>query len=153
MPIMNTHNRPLQNQLGFWVHRLTAAIRADHTTQLAHLDLGVNEAWALCLLHEGAAGRPAELAKGLGIDASLVTRMLRRLVGRGLVVRIRPDDDLRAVRLELTEAGKRLAGIAKRTLMRTESQLTEDLTSAEVHALVSQLAARLERTGWDLEDV
>ena len=150
---MQQQHRPLANQLGFWLHRLSAAVRTDHTLLLAHLDLGLLEAWALQLLHDGAAQRPTELAAVLGIDPAAVTRMISKLAGRGLVVRNRQEDDLRSVRLELTAAGTALAVASADILVRAESQLTDDLTAVEAHALVSRLIARLERTGWDLEDV
>src|ERR1700710_1516106 len=52
----------------------------------------------------------ADLAREYGIDASAVTRLIHRLEKRGLITRLRSEEDRRVVRLALTEEGRVLAG-------------------------------------------
>jgi DNA-binding MarR family transcriptional regulator len=58
---------------------------------------------------DGAATTPFELARLLGIDTGLMTRMLDRLETRGLLERSRSVEDRRVVNLTLTKAGRAVA--------------------------------------------
>ena len=59
-------------------------------------------------ISRGAAGTPIELAKLLGIDTGLMTRMLDKLEKQGLLARVRSLEDRRVVNLHLTEKGAAL---------------------------------------------
>ena len=48
----------------------------------------------------------SEFAKGVDVPLSTATRIVGRLVRKGLVVRIRPEDDRRVVRVGLSKVGK-----------------------------------------------
>ncbi|MEW1718312.1 MarR family transcriptional regulator [Streptomyces sp. NPDC093109] len=50
--------------------------------------------------------RPGELAARLSVEASHITRQLRRLEGGGYVIRVPDPDDRRARRVRLTAAGR-----------------------------------------------
>ncbi|WP_157622605.1 MarR family transcriptional regulator [Nostocoides sp. Soil756] len=50
----------------------------------------------------------ADIAAALDVDPSSATRLIDRVVGAGLVVRHRPPEDRRRVRLELTGTGRAL---------------------------------------------
>jgi len=71
-------------------------------------------------ISRGAAGTPFELAKLLGIDTGLMTRMLDKLEKQGLLARVRSVEDRRVVNLHLTEKGAglgaRIPEIAPRVL-------------------------------------
>src|SRR5580698_4700082 len=59
-------------------------------------------------MSRGAASTPFELAKLLGIDTGLMTRMLDKLEKQGLLARVRSVEDRRVVNLHLTETGAAL---------------------------------------------
>jgi DNA-binding MarR family transcriptional regulator len=63
---------------------------------------------ALVVLASRGPQRIADLAGTLGVNSSNATRNCDRLQRRGLVRRDRDDDDRRAVRVSLTQDGKRL---------------------------------------------
>jgi DNA-binding MarR family transcriptional regulator len=63
---------------------------------------------ALVLLAARGPQRMADLAALLAVNSSTATRHCDRLQRRGLVRRDRADDDRRAVRVSLTDAGHRL---------------------------------------------
>ncbi|MFF6807123.1 MarR family transcriptional regulator [Streptomyces sp. NPDC012616] len=54
--------------------------------------------------------RPGELAQGLGVEASHVTRTVQQLQKAGYVTRVPDPDDRRAQRIQLTEAGRAAVG-------------------------------------------
>ena len=63
----------------------------------------------LMLLYRGICGTPSEMARAMGIDVGAVSRLVDRLENKGFVQRIPHERDLRSVRIELTEAGRRVA--------------------------------------------
>ena len=60
----------------------------------------------LVVLATQGTQRSADLASSLGVTPSTASRMIDRLVRKGLVRRSRTRDDRRSVRLQLTEAGR-----------------------------------------------
>lgn len=96
--------RRLTDAIQGLVRRFSLAERAD----VACCGMTVAQAATLEALSDGGL-RLGELGRRLGIAPSTLSRNLDRLVDRGLVDR-RPDpDDRRALRAELTNAGRRAA--------------------------------------------
>lgn len=71
----------------------------------AGLSLSIAERVALGRLHDHASLRISELAHLTGVDVSTMSRTLRRLSDAGLVNR-QHGEDLRAVRVSISEAGR-----------------------------------------------
>ncbi|MEV3963399.1 MarR family transcriptional regulator [Nocardia sp. NPDC050193] len=71
---------------------------------------GVTAQQAALLIHlAGGENSPKRLAAALGIDTAGTTRLVDRLEAKGLLQRRRGAEDRRAVVLEPTEPGRRLA--------------------------------------------
>ena len=66
--------------------------------------------------------RGIDIAARLGVNPSTGTRMCDRLVGKGLIRRVRSTTDRRVVRLRLTPAGERLV---RRVIERRRADLIE----------------------------
>ncbi|MFD6168772.1 MarR family winged helix-turn-helix transcriptional regulator [Streptomyces coeruleorubidus] len=79
----------------------------QHERLMAESGLSLDRAAAAVLLHiaEGDPLRPGVLAARLSVEASHVTRQLRRLERTGHVTRVPDPDDRRAQRVQLTQAG------------------------------------------------
>jgi DNA-binding MarR family transcriptional regulator/GNAT superfamily N-acetyltransferase len=78
------------------------------------------------VLYEIAQGRTtaATLAQGLGLDPAFLSRLLRRLVSRGLVTRTPSASDRREAILALTEEGRaEFAMLDRRSQQHTAAQL------------------------------
>jgi DNA-binding MarR family transcriptional regulator/GNAT superfamily N-acetyltransferase len=78
------------------------------------------------VLYEIAQGETtaAALAQGLGLDPAFLSRLLRRLVSRGLVARTPSATDRREAILALTEEGRtEFSVLDRRSQQRTASQL------------------------------
>ncbi|MCP2337062.1 MarR family winged helix-turn-helix transcriptional regulator [Actinomadura rupiterrae] len=82
-------------------HRLGTVLQRQH-------GLGLSEYRALALLAEAADGelRMQDLAGGLGLNQSSVTRLVGRLNDAGFVYRDLCPDDKRGVYTVVTEAGR-----------------------------------------------
>ena len=79
----------------------------QHT--MAELGITSTQASIVFMLAAGQGVTAADLAREYGIDASAVTRLIDRLEKRGLLSRVRSEEDRRVVRLALTPEGHALA--------------------------------------------
>lgn len=80
--------------------------------------------------------RPAELNRHVLLTQPALSRMVDRLVDRGLVQRARDPHDGRGVRLGLTDEGRaRQRRVGGRHAVGVARALTEALTDDELHAL------------------
>lgn len=85
--------------------RLNRSILADvraHISAAGELDLAD---FVTLRTIEGGADSPGDLARGLGLNPSVLSRSLTKLVKAGLVIREIDAGDSRRSRLKLTEAG------------------------------------------------
>ena len=99
------------------------------------------------VLHSIARGSPGSqlhIARSVGIEGPTLTRHLDGLEEAGLVVRRRDPDDRRAVRVELTEEGKKLYAALLEAAIAFDRRLTAGLDEAalaELRGLLDRLAA------------
>ncbi|MFR0713999.1 MarR family winged helix-turn-helix transcriptional regulator [Pseudomonas putida] len=90
---------------------------------------------------------PAELCRYLGLDSGSMTRMLDRLVQKGLVERNRCALDRRQVRLALTSEGQRVANRLPEVGAAAMNELVGVLQPEELATLESLLAKLLVNAG------
>jgi MarR family transcriptional regulator for hemolysin len=84
-----------------------------------------------------------QLARALRIEGPTLTRHLDGLEDSGLIVRTREPSDRRAVRVELTDAGRAKHAELRRAVIDFNRRLTSGLGEAELEQLRG-LLARLE---------
>ena len=101
---------PLRQSLGFLLVRtaLKLRLRGNLLLQEAGLDITVDQWGILNLLWETDGQTPVELARSADKDKPNVTRLLKILEDKQLVVRKPDPDDRRSHRIHLTEAGAAL---------------------------------------------
>jgi DNA-binding MarR family transcriptional regulator len=116
------------------------ALKRRQREFLRELGLSFSE-WSA--LHSCSLGpvRGGELADATGLTSAGVTDLVDRLEGRGLVRRLRDPDDRRAIRIELTDAGRRLTINNRRVGAALLRGLTAQLTPEERRSLTSGLRA------------
>lgn len=118
------------------VSRVVQAVFADVARQN---DLTPQQTQLLCILHNGPVGM-GELGRLLHLEKSSLTGLIDRVERRGLVARVRDENDRRALRVAVTDEGSRLG-------MRTHNQVTERLqalTAALIDDDVRRAAELLE---------
>lgn len=98
---------PLRESLGFLLVRTALRLRLLGNTLLqeAGQDITVDQWGILNLLWEADGQTPVELARRADKDKPNVTRLLKILEDKGLVVRQPDPKDRRSHRIHLTEAG------------------------------------------------
>jgi MarR family transcriptional regulator, transcriptional regulator for hemolysin len=127
--------------------------------QLAHTSKSVSRAFGdalgevggsvpmwLILTHVIGENWPAQhqLARAMHIEGPTLTRHLDGLEDAGLIVRTREPSDRRAVRVELTEAGRAKHAELRQAVIGFNRRLTSGLSEAELEELRG-LLGRLER--------
>ena len=128
--------------------RVTGAMRAGLADRL-DADLGVlpDEADLLVVLDEAPEQRlrMADVSRSLRLSKSGVTRLVDRLVERGLVVRAACPSDRRVVYAGLTSEGRRAAADAALALAAgAAQQLAGRLSAADLEALTAALRGILD---------
>ena len=72
------------------------------------VELSPQSGRALITLADRGPIAMTDFSEALGVPLSTATRMVERLIEKGLAVRSRIEDDRRVVRVELSEEGKKL---------------------------------------------
>ena len=99
----------LDGSLGFLVNRLAVVLRQELEAKLAAEKLTAPQ-WAVLLrLLDSDARLQRELGVSLGMDKATVGGVIQRLEKRALIRRRRDHDDVRAIKVSLTAAGRKLA--------------------------------------------
>jgi len=107
---------------------------------------GSRSVW-LVLLTVKTASEPAtqrQLADRLQLRGATLTHHLAAMEDRGLVARVRSEEDRRTVRVTLTQDGEDLFGQLRLVAMRFDTALRRGLSDDETQALHG-LLGRLER--------
>jgi DNA-binding MarR family transcriptional regulator len=107
---------------------------------------------ALLLVAEGRAQGPGDLATGLGIHPSNATRLVDRLVAKGLLERETSDADRREVSLATTPAARRLLARVLDGRRSTIEEVLSALSPEEVSAIGGALRRFAEAAGEPADD-
>src|SRR5258708_33683777 len=110
-PVPEIANYELSESVGYLLSRVRSTLW-NNVTQLTMADLGITSTQAsiMFMLASGRSLAAADLAREYGIDASAVTRLIDRLEKRGLITRLRSEEDRRAGRLKLAGGGRSPVG-------------------------------------------
>ena len=96
----------------------------------------------------GECDSPGELSSRLEVSTGAMTNRLDRLEEAGLIRRVRDPDDRRGVKIELTDAGKRVWTDSTSAQARKEALVASALTKREqtqLNSLLRKLMLELER--------
>ena len=118
------------------------ALKRRQRVVLRSQELSHTEWIALHLCSQGPA-RGQEIAEMGDLTPAGATDVVDRLEGRGLVRRARDPDDRRAMRVELTDDGRRLHAETRRRVVALWGEMTGSLAPGEYRALSEGLRALL----------
>ncbi len=108
------------------------------------LDISTTQLGVLFLLERRGA-TAVELAEGLGVNASAITTLMRRMEKAGLIRRHSSDEDGRVVHVQATAHGRAKAAAAKPILARLNARLMQDFTEQEIMTIGRFLESVLTR--------
>jgi DNA-binding MarR family transcriptional regulator len=121
------------------IARVRMAFLDELDTRLAPLDLKATDYIVLVSLATGNVETASSICSILAHDPGAMTRKIDALEQRGLVRRVRSEEDRRAIKLELTPEGKKLYPKALAAAVSMANEFLEGFTKAEVKALESLL--------------
>lgn len=130
--------------LGMQLRRIVTQLVATIDRRVEPLGL-TDAQWRplLCLWHDSPASA-TDLARRCGLDTGGLTRLVDRLVAKGLCERERSELDRRVVYISLTEDGRTKAEQLPAMLAVVQREMLAGF-SAEEEALLRALLARMER--------
>lgn len=134
----------LSQSVGYQVVQLSTQMRREVEHRMAALGLTDAQWKPLWLLASGRADTGLEMARLLEMDAGAMTRLLDRLAGKGLLVRVRSEADRRVVHLRLTRAGREAAARVPHVLAAVNNDFLQGFSEADwvqLRELLSRLAA------------
>ena len=134
--------------VGYLITRVRSTM-SNLVTQRSMAELGITsqQGSILFMVASGKCLLAAELAREYGIDASAVTRLVDRLEKRGLLTRVRSNEDRRVVRLALTPEGQAIAARMPAIFTGVLNSLLSGFTPEEVGFLKSMLRRVLVNAG------
>ena len=125
------------------------AISKDIDGRLREHRLTLVQRRALAVLSEARRVTPGELSLALDVDASGTTRLLDRLVAKGMCHRDRDDGDRRQVHLEITGLGRSALEVTRGAVSDVLAEWFSGVGGSELEvlnrALSTMLAARRNR--------
>jgi DNA-binding MarR family transcriptional regulator len=98
----------LHSHIGFWLRFVSNHVSAEFRRRVEAAGVSVSEWVALRHLFDVAEAAPAELAASLGMTKGAVSKIVARLLAKGLAETEAHATDLRAHRIRLTRAGRAL---------------------------------------------
>lgn len=98
----------LEHHLGYWLRFVSNTVSQAFADKVAARGVSVAEWVVLRLLFDGSGAAPSRLAGELGMTRGGVTKLVDRLVEKGLVVRQSDDSDGRSQVVSLTVPGRGL---------------------------------------------
>ena len=134
----------VEDSVGFMITRLRASLFAAVDREVAPWGVSSAQAAILIYIAHGRGNRAADIARDYSYDTGSMTRMIDRLVEKGLLRRVRDSADRRSVRLELTAKGRELTGRLPAVAARALNGLLKGVTRAELDRLKGLLARMLE---------
>lgn len=147
-PPLDPREYQLGESVGYLISRVKSTL-SNLVTQRSMAELGITsqQGSILFMVASGKCLLAAELAREYGIDASAVTRLIDRLEKRGLLTRVRSNEDRRVVRLALTPEGEAIAARMPAIFTGVLDSLLGGFTAEEVGFLKNMLRRVLVNAG------
>jgi DNA-binding MarR family transcriptional regulator len=121
------------------IGRVRAAFLENLEERLAPLDLKAPDYLVLVTLAAGTGDTASSICSVLAHDPGAMTRKIDALEKRGLLRRVRSDEDRRAIKLELTPEGKKLYPKLIAVSVGLANELLRGFTKAEARQLEDML--------------
>lgn len=133
----------VQDSVGYMITRLRASLFASVDREVASWGISSAQGAILIYIAHGSAVRAADLAREHNYDTGSLTRMIDRLVKKGLLRRAPHASDARAVKLEFTPAGRKLAARLPAVAVRVLNHHLRGFSRAELDHLKGYLMRML----------
>lgn len=133
-----------EDSVGFMITRLRASLFASVDREVAPLGISAAQGAILIYIAHGRGDRAADLARDYSYDTGSMTRMIDRLVAKGLLRRVRDPADRRTVRLQLTAKSRKLTQRLPAVAANSLNKHLRGFSRAELDQLKGLLARMLD---------
>jgi len=142
---------PAEKSIAYLAKRAVQSMVMQADRRLAEHDLTHAQWLPLFKLAMGKCSTMAELARDAAMDPGAMTRALDRLEAKGLLQRVRSQEDRRVVRLQLTPEGREVSKLVPAVLADVHNAHLAGFTHAEWATLI-ELLQRLVANGDAMRD-
>ena len=138
----------LHSHLGYWLRCLSNLVSSTFAERLAKKDISVPQWVVLRTLYDRRDVTLNEAADEVGVDKSSLSRMVERLVQRGLLSRTE-GKDRRSVGLALTPVAMKLVPQLAKLADENDEQFFHSLSAKQREAFVATIKQLLEVNNWE----
>jgi DNA-binding MarR family transcriptional regulator len=142
-PIYDAKTFEPSSSVGYLVNRVRTELLAAIDHELEPFDVTSAQYIIMAHIAHSLVDSPSGLCKGIAYDPGAMTRMIDRLEAKGLVLRVRDQEDRRAVKLELTEEGKALFPKMRVKVVGVLNHMLRGFTKSEARELENLLQRAL----------
>lgn len=137
----------IEDHLGYWLRCLSNFVSSSFEKKLSNYDISVAQWVILRILFENSGITLNLAAQLVGVDKSSLSRLVERLVQRGLINRTE-GNDRRSIELSLTVTGKEL--VPKLAILADENDdfFFKTLTNRQKKDLLLIIQTLLTANGW-----
>lgn len=139
------HDYVAGDSVGYLLHQVVTSMRRHIEQAMAVHDLTAAQWLPLWQLARDGACSAQQLARDVDIDAGAATRLVGRLVAKGLVERQRAPSDRRVVMLQLTPAGQAVAAHIPQALAEVNNAYLRGFSHDDWQQLKALLRRMLEQ--------
>lgn len=131
---MTQNKHDLKDHIGYWLNRLRMQVHQGFEVRLEAYDLTVAQWCILSALYNEDAASITELSKFIEVDKASISRVVDRLLVKGLVTH-KQGEDRRSGHIQLTSKGLELLPHLIRSAQDNEQQFFGCLTDGESEQL------------------
>ena len=139
----------LDEHLGYWLRCLSNFVSHTFAERLEAQGISVEQWVVLRTLYDNQGATLNEAARLVGVDKSTLSRMVERLVQKGLATRSE-GRDRRSVGLALTAAGKKMVLQSGKLADENDEAFFHTLSSRQREEFLSTIKQLLTANGWDV---
>ncbi len=139
----------LEDHLGYWLRCLSNLVSGSFAERLEKHGVSVAQWVVLRTFYDQM--KPIiliEAAKLIGVDKSSLSRMIDRLVQKGLIVKSSNDQDLRSTHLALSEEGRDLILKLAKEADANDQSFFQSLSKEEKRNFLKVIQRLLKENGW-----
>jgi DNA-binding MarR family transcriptional regulator len=137
--ILTVTESGLRDHIGYWLRRLSDEVHTRFERQLLAHGVTVAQWNVLVALYHHEATTTTEVARFIDIDPGAVSRLVDRLVDKGLMTRSPDPTSRRQLHLSLTPSGQALVPVLSRLADENDATFFGELSSAERAGLMRLL--------------
>lgn len=137
----------LHKHVGYWLRCLSNLVSSTFAERLAKRDISVAQWVVLRTLYDKRDVTLNEAAEEVGVDKSSLSRMVERLVQKGMLIR-GEGSDRRSVGLTLTPAAMKLVPQLARLADENDEQFFHSLSAKQREEFLTTIKRLLDANGW-----